>query len=100
MTIEQARVILSSLILHIGRQGRPVGFWEVAFKLGYSEEDVSEAINVLESHGVLRRCDTADSTGFTLDSRYVADTMQTLVAEDKLVSFTAGGKVHYFSPEG
>lgn len=99
MELEQASAMLSKLVLHIGRQGRPVGFWEIAFGLGYSEDAVHEMLKTLEEHGILNRCDTPDCPGFTLDARYIEDALQTLVTEDKLVAYTAQGRTHYFSPE-
>lgn len=99
MEVEKAHEMLSTLILHVGRQGRPVGFWEIAIGLGYTEDSVLDMLKVLEDHGILKRCDTPDCPGFTLDPRYIEDTLQTLVGEDKLVSYTAGGRTHYYAPE-
>lgn len=99
MELEKAHAMLSELVLHIGRRGSPVGFWEIALGLGYTEDSVLEMLKTLEDHGVIKRCDTPDCTGFTLDPRYIEDTLQALVAEDKLVSFTANGRTHYYSPE-
>ena len=99
MDLDKARELLSQLILYTGRTGRAVGFWEIAFSLGYTEETISSMVKTLEAHNILKRCDTSDCRGFTVDPRYVEDALHTLVAESKLVAYSASGKTYYYTPE-
>lgn len=100
MEFDTARSMLSKLILQVGKAGRPVNLWEVGVKLGYSTDDITMMFEVLQAHGILQRCDTDSSVGYTLDARFVEDALEELVKTDKLVSFQTGGKTQYYSPEG
>lgn len=99
MEFDTARSMLSRIVLQVGKAGHPVGLWEVGVKLGYTTDDITTMFEVLEAHGILRRCSTGNSVGYTLDARFVEDALEELVKADILVSFKSGDRTQYFSPE-
>lgn len=93
MDFDKAHAMLSELVLYAGRKGCSVSLSEIAVQLGYAEDDVFAMFGVLETHGLLRTHGTEGS--WQIDARFLADTLQKLVDENRLTAHAVKGETHY-----
>jgi len=87
--------ILNKLILAVGRCGGSADWSEIALNTGYTPRQIGEALQVLTQYGMLKPSSAGELSGYVLDAAFAETTLQTLVSEGKLASYSVGGKTRY-----
>jgi hypothetical protein len=91
--------ILNKLILAVGRCGGSADWVEIALTTGYTPQQIGEALQVLTQYGMLKPSSAGELSGYVLDTAFAESTLQTLVSEGKLASYSVGGKTRYTEGE-
>jgi hypothetical protein len=87
--------ILNKLILTVGRCGGATDWAEIALTTGNTPQQIGEALQVLTQYGMLKPSSAGELSGYVLDADFAESTLQTLVSEGKLTSYSVGGKIRY-----